>query len=76
MLKRRNRVSVNAVLSLQAPIELKSLVRVAVAFEPSRAAGHNMIETEKTVAVASYFVTVFTAALFMALVGRYGLHLY
>jgi hypothetical protein len=24
----------------------------------------------------SYFVTVFTAALFMALVGRYGLHLY
>ena len=78
MLKRRNRVSVNAVLSLQvqAPIELNSLVRVAVAFEPSRAAGHNMIENEKTVAVASYFVTVFTAALFMALVGRYGLHLY
>jgi hypothetical protein len=35
-----------------------------------------MIETEKTVAIASYFVTVFTAALFMALVGRYGLHLY
>ena len=49
---------------------------VAVAFEPSRAAGHNMIETKKTVAIASYFVTVFTAALFMALVGRYGLHLY
>jgi hypothetical protein len=35
-----------------------------------------MIETEKTVAVASYFATVFTAALFMALVGRYSLHLY
>jgi|BarGraIncu00222A_1022003.scaffolds.fasta_scaffold23363_2 hypothetical protein len=35
-----------------------------------------MIENEKTIAVASYFVTVFTAAFFMALVGRYSLHLY
>ena len=35
-----------------------------------------MIENEKTIAVASYFVTVFTAALFMALVGRYSFHLY
>jgi hypothetical protein len=35
-----------------------------------------MIENEKTVAVASYFVTVFAAALFMALVGRYGLHIF
>jgi hypothetical protein len=35
-----------------------------------------MIENEKTIAVASYFVTVFAAALFMALVGHYGIHLY
>ena len=35
-----------------------------------------MVENEKTVAVASYFVTVFVAAIFMALVGRYGFHLY
>jgi hypothetical protein len=35
-----------------------------------------MIENEKTVAVAGYFVTVFAAAIFMALVGRYGFHLY
>jgi hypothetical protein len=35
-----------------------------------------MIENEKTIAVVSYFVTVFAAAIFMALVGRYGFHLY
>ena len=34
-----------------------------------------MIEDEKTIAVASYFVTVFAAVIFMALVGRYGFHL-
>jgi len=35
-----------------------------------------MIENEKTIAVASYFVTVFAAAIFRALVCRYGFHLY